>query len=408
MERTSVRVGWCAAVFGCASVCLALGGQPGAAEAPDGFTAAQYDAVTNCLNQAWARTLSVYYYPKTHLFYATPPDCVTPASAFTNGRLDPDKSKAGYGVGMEDCAIFGGLVLSMLADQYEVTRDASLAACARDTFAGLQLCATVHGVSGFVARGVCAEDGKSICITSSRDQYTHFVHGLWRYYRSPLCSESTRGEIRVLLRDVAERMIRNVTPGNDYDFLRADGSCDPRGICRMWKVYPHEAARLPMIYAVAWDVCQDEKYSRLYREYAAPVIEQSLTLPTLSAAQVRSAMPTYTLLQMQTSLEVMLAVERNAELKAKIADAMQAVARMAAERAIRVNGGEELYLCACGEAALAQLMAEDFVFGGRQKELLYKSIMNSDPARARLGACRTIHLMAAFWRARRLGVLTPP
>jgi hypothetical protein len=373
-----------------------------------GWTSAQYEAVTNCLNQAWARTLSVYYYPKTHLFYATPPDRVTPASAFTNGRLDPDKSKAGYGVGMEDCAIFGGLVLSMLADQYEVTRDASLAACARDTFAGLKLCTTVHGVSGFVARGVCAEDGKSICITSSRDQYTHFVHGLWRYYRSPLCSESTRGEICVLLRDVTERMIRKVTPENDYDFLRADGSRDPRGICRMWKVYPHEAARLPMIYAVAWDVCRDESYLRLYREYAAPAIELSLTLPTLSAAQVRSAMPTYTLLQMQTSLEVMLAVERNAELQAKITDAMQPVAKMAAERAIRVNGGEERYLCACGESALAQLMAEDFVFAGRQKELLYKSIMNSDPAHVRLGACRTIHLMAAFWRARRLGVLTPP
>jgi hypothetical protein len=364
---------------------------------------AQYDAMTKRLEQAWARTLSVYYDPKTHLFYATPPDHVTPARAFTNGLLDPDKDKAGYGVGMEDCAIFGGLVLSLLADQYEVTRDAALATCARDTFLGLRLCATVHGVPGFVARGVCAEDGKGICLTSSRDQYTHFVHGLWRYYHSPLCAETTRTEIRTILRDVAERMIRNVTPENDYDFLRADGSRDPRGICRMWNVLPHEAARLPMIYAAAWDVCRDDRYLRLYREYAAPAIEQSLALSALPAAQVRAFMPTYTLLQMQTSLELILAVETDEDLRAKGVAAMRPVATMAAERAIRINGGEEKYLCACGEAALAQLMAEGFAFDERQKALLYKSVMDSDAAQ--VNACRTIHLTAAFWRARKRGGL---
>jgi hypothetical protein len=383
--------------------CFCVGWTSEAANASDVWTAAQYGAVTDRLTRAWARTMSVYYSPKTHLFYATPPDRVTPASAFTNGRLDPDASKAGYGVGMEDCDIFGGLVLSMLADRFEVTRDASLAACARDTFQGLKLCATVHGVPGFVARGVCEEDGKSICITSSRDQYTHFVHGLWRYYHSPLCGEETKAEIRVLLRAVAERMIRNVTPANNYDFLRADGSRDPRGICRMWNVNPHEAARLPMIYAAAWDVCRDEKYLRLYREYAAPAIKQSLSLASVSVAQIRATMPTYTLLQMQTSLEVILAVETDAALKAKIIEAMKSVAGMAAERAIRINGGEEKYLCACGEAALAQLMAKDVVFDERQKALLRKSILDSDPAR--VGSCRTIHLTAAFWCAEKRGVL---
>jgi len=49
-------------------------------------------------------------------------------------------------------------------------------------------------------------------------------------------------------------MIEFVTPENDFDFCRADGTRCPLGICRMWKVQPHEAARLPMIYAAAWDV----------------------------------------------------------------------------------------------------------------------------------------------------------
>ena len=368
------------------------------------LTPAQYAELTDRLDRAWARMQAVYYSPKTHLYYNAPMDRVAPARIFENGFLDPEKGKFGYGHGMEDCPIFGGLLLSMLADRYEVTRDDSLAACARDVSKGLQLCATVHGVPGFVARGVCVQDGKSICITSSRDQHTHFVHGLWRYYHSPLCQEATKAEIRTILRAMADRMIRNVTPENDYDFLRADGSRDPRGICRMWNVRPHEAARLPMIYAAAWDLCRDETYFRLYRKYVAPAIEQSLTLPSLPEREIRAYMPTYTLLQMQTSLELLLDLETDAALRAKIVEAMQPVAQMAAQRAIRVNGGEEKYLCACGEAALAQLMAKDYVFSDRQKQLLCKSITVSDVAR--IGACRTIHLTAAFWRARRLGVFT--
>lgn len=390
-----------------AGLTLSAGGMACSAEPPGDFTAAQYAEMTNRLDRSWQRISTVFYSPKTHLFYASPVDKVAPASLFENGFLDPEGKTVGYGAGMADCAIYSGLLLSMLVDQHAVTQDGALASRALDVFKGLQACATAHGVSGFVARGVCAEDGKSICITSSRDQVTHFVHGLWRYYRSPLCAAETQAEIRVLLAAVADRMIRNVTPENDYDFLRADGTRDPRGICRMWGVRPHEAARLPMVYAAAWDVTRDETYYRRYREYLAPAVEQTLTLPAVPPAQVRAYMPTYTLLQMQTSLELLLEVESDAAMKAKLIEAMQPVARMAAERAVRINGGEEKSsLCACGEAALAQLMAHGFPFAAEQKQLLYKSLMDSNVER--IGTCRTAHLSAAFWRARRQGILTQP
>jgi len=354
------------------------------------------------LDQAWKRMYQLYYSSKTHQFYNSPVIQVSPASVFKDGFLDPDKGKAGYGGGMEDCSIFGGLMLSLLADRYAVTEEESLKALALEAFKGLKLIATVHGVPGFVARGVCVEDGKSICITSSRDQYTHFVHGLWRYYHSPLCNPETKAEIDTLMRAIADRMIRNVTPENDYDFLRADGSRDPRGICRMWNVRPHEAARLPMIYAAAWDICRDKKYYDLYRRFVQPAVEQSLSLATVPEAEIRRWMPTYTLLQMQTSLEVLFALEPDPAMKKKIIETMQLVATMGARRAISVNGGEEKYLCACGEAALAQLMAEDFVFTEQQENLLAKSILVTDLNQ--VGACRTIHLATAFWRARQKGI----
>jgi hypothetical protein len=149
----------------------------------------------------------------------------------------------GYSTGMEDGAILGGAMLSVLCDRFEVTKDESLRDKAASVFAGLNRCVTVHGVKGFVARNVCPEDAKSVYINSSRDQVTHFVHGLWQYFHSPLPDEATKQQIRVILADVAERMIEFVTPENDYDFCRADGTRCPLGICRMWKVQPHEAAR---------------------------------------------------------------------------------------------------------------------------------------------------------------------
>lgn len=352
-------------------VFAAAAGKLYSARAQEDFTDKEYAEMTERLDLAWKRMFDVYYSPKTRLFYGSPLKYVSPASVFTDGFLDPDKDKAGYGAGMADCSIFGGVLLSMLADKYEVTNDNQLADVALDTFKGLKLCATVHGKPGFVARGVCLEDGRSVCLTSSRDQYTHFVHGLWRYYHSPLCNDATRTEIRTLISAVADRMIKNVTPENDYDFLRADDSRDPRGICRMWDVHPHEAARLPMIYAAAWDICGDRKYFDLYREYLAPAIDQTLTLPSLSPAHIRATMPTYTLLQMQSSLELLYDLEPDKAMKARIVDAMQPVAEMAARRAIRINGGEEKYLCAAGEATLSQLMAVDFESTAQQKKLLY-------------------------------------
>jgi hypothetical protein len=389
-------------------VFAAAAGRPSPARAQEDFTAKEYTEMTERLDRAWKRMFDVYYSPKTHLFYGSPLRYVAPASVFTDGFLDPDKDNAGYGAGMADCSIFGGVLLSMLADQYEVTNDRQLVDVALDTFKGLKLCATVHGKPGFVARGVCLEDGRSVCLTSSRDQYTHFVHGLWRYYHSPLSNDATRTEIRKLMSAVADRMVENVTPENDYDFLRADDSRDPRGICRMWNVYPHEAARLPMIYAAAWDMCRDEKYFKLYREYITPAIDQTLDLPSLPQSKIKAIMPTYTLLQMQSSLELLYELETDKALKERILNAMSIVARMGAERAIRIDGGEERWLCAAGEATLAQLMAVDVAFPFQQKSLLYKSIMRSESDSEKISSCRTIHLTAAFWRARKLGLLTKP
>ena len=221
-------------------------------------------------NRGWEIAWSRFYRAKTNLFY----ECL---SSYEPGKEQNHLPSAeevkrqypnpcGYATGMEDCAILGGVMLSGIVDMYEVKKDDALKKSIRQVFEGIKLCITVHGVPGFVARGVCLEDGRSIYINSSRDQYTHAVHGLWRYYRSPLCDETTKAEIRQLLSAIAERMIRTVTPENHYDTLRADGKPCGLGISSMWDVNAVGAARLPMMYAAAWDVTGDGKYHDLCRQ----------------------------------------------------------------------------------------------------------------------------------------------
>lgn len=341
----------------------------------------------------------------------------------------------GYSTGMEDGAILGGAMLSVLCDRFAVTKDDSLREKAANVFAGLRRCVTVHGVRGFVARNVCPEDATSTYINSSRDQVTHFVHGLWQYYHSPLPDEATKQQIRVVLADVAERMIAFVTPENDFDFCRADGTRCPLGICRMWKVQAHEAARLPMIYAAAWDVTREERYREQWRKYAADAIEQS--------ANPSETKPAYALLQMQCSLEVLHALEPDPALKAQIHTRMLHVSDLAAKRFTNVlsslakKSPEEMRLLGpdwrhvpewknqkgypnpqwgpfreiwhltreAGESALILLMVEPPTLTAEQNASLKKLLSGFDYTHN--ASCGIIYHLAAYWKAHRHQLIEP-
>lgn len=335
----------------------------------------------------------------------------------------------GYSTGMEDGMILGGAMLSIIADRYATTGDASLREQLEMVFRGMRLSATVHGVPGYVARNVCPEDKQSVYINSSRDQYTHFVHGLWKYYHCPLADAAAKEEIRRLLTQVADRMIQFVTPENDYDFCRADGQRCPLGICRMWNVQAHEAARLPMIYAIAWDATRDERYRQQWRKYAAPAIEQS--------EHPDPNKPAYALLQMQCSLEALYQLEPEEPLRAKIKAVMQHVADLAAQRSAKVwtqiakKDPQEMTMLGpdwrhvavwknqkgypnphwgpyreiwhltreAGESAIVPLMVDPPTISAEQKQLLRDVILRFDYDHN--SSCGIIYHIGAYWKARR-------
>jgi hypothetical protein len=346
------------------------------------------------------------------------------------GRQYPNP--CGYSTGMEDGMILGGAMLSLICDRFAVTGQESLRDSAEQVFGGMRRCATVHGVPGFIARNVCPEDRKSIYINSSRDQYTHFVHGLWKYYHSPLATQATKGEIRSILAAVADRMIAFVTPENDYDFCRADGQRCPLGICRMWNVQAHEAARLPMIYAAAWDTTGDERYRQQWRKYVAEAVAQS-------AAPVETK-PAYALLQMQCSLELLYALEPDKDLKNTISATMSHVSSLAERRlastlkGIAKKSPEEMRMLGpdwrqvkewkdqkgylnpqwgsyreiwhvtreAGESSLILLMVDAPSIAEEQKRRLREVILQTDYLHN--SSCGIIYHLAAYWKARRCDV----
>ncbi|TWT60677.1 hypothetical protein [Rubinisphaera italica] len=389
------------------------------------------------IEEAWKVTWNRYFQKEVHTFadylssYEPGKELSHLPSAEEVRRQYPNP--CGYGTGMEDGMILGGAMLSIITDMYAVTKDDSLRENARHVYSGVRLCATVHGVPGFLARNVCRDDCKSVYINSSRDQYTHGVHGLWKFYRSPLSDDVTKGEIRNILAAVADRMIQFVTPENDYDFCRADGQRCPLGICRMWNVQAHEAARLPMIYAAAWDVTADEKYYRQWRMYVAKAVHQS--------DNPDKNIPAYAILQMQCSLELLYQMETDEDLKTQINQVMHHLAVMAEKRSEQVSAriahktAEEMKMLGpdwrtvdvwinqkgypnpqwgpyrevwhltreAGEAAMVPLMVDRAAISADQTKRLKDLILSTDYSHN--SSCGIIYHMGAYWKARLTGIL---
>lgn len=246
----------------------------------------------------------------------------------------------------EDCAILTGLALSDAVDRRDAKR---AAACAR----GLLSLATAAGVPGYVCRGI-ARDGKTVDRGSSRDQVTHFVHGLFRYHESGLADAETKAKVAAGIASVADRMLANVTEANGWNALTPEGKADSKGVLKMWNVRPHEAARLPEVYAAAWKVTGEEKYRLAYERYADAAIEQSWGISQLTPQQREWTMPGYAYLQMNASLEVMrLADPARAE---RIEAVMKEVAKLAAERFVAGEGDDGEWLSAAGDLAFAVMM----------------------------------------------------
>ena len=267
--------------------------------------------------QAWDVSWARHFRPETSLFY----DYLSSRSPAHSQDHLPTADEVrrqfpntcGWGTGMEDSAISAGVWMATVCDRFDATGDEGMKACADKVWAGMALLMKVSRSPGFLPRSVCLADGESHYINSSRDQYTHYCHGLWRFYHSALADDAQRAAMRAIITDICARMERNVTAQNDYSFCREDGK--PGTVDKMWEVWHHEWARLPMIYAIGWDLTGDEHWRELYSRYAWDAARKSVPPPP--------GLPAYALQQAVFSFEPLVAIERkDAELRGAWLSAM--------------------------------------------------------------------------------------
>lgn len=281
---------------------------PAAAADPEGRM--RMDRLEESARTAWRTAWERLYDPRTSLFY----DFVSsydPRKRFDHLPTAEEVARqfpnaCGWATGMEDSTISADVMLSAACDRFDVTGEEELREDAARIFAGLKLCGTASSAPGLVLRSVSPFDGKSHYSETSVDQVTHFAHALWRFDRSPLCSDAQRADMRTMIESVCARMERMVVPENDYHCCRETGE---RGMYdKMWKVWektPSEVCtvgRLPSVYAVGWKLTNNRHWFELYRSYAAEAAELGKSLKPEGYKHC------YPLFQHQVSLEVLAAV----------------------------------------------------------------------------------------------------
>ncbi len=397
------------------------------------------------VDQAWSVSWTRFFRPETNLFY----DYVSSRDpALSQAHLPTaDEVKrqvpntCGWGTGMEDSAINAGVWMSTVCDRFDATGDEAMKACADQVWAGMELLMAVSKAPGFLPRSVCIEDRKSHYTESSRDQYTHFCHGLWRFYHSPLADEKQRITMRRIITHICVRAEAFVIPGDrNFSLCREDGAFS--GVTKMWEVWCHEWARLPMIYLIGWDLTGNDHWRDLYRRYAWKAARESLNSPIWFRVA-------YAYFQAVFSLEPLVTLERDdLDLRAAWLKAMQFYAgrlegfswqclngykplkgegydldwrhweqtkadaeghrvpiypsRLAWNYETDRSSGEGETIREPGEALLAQLMVPDRPFTADQFDLLKQMLLQTDFDSSITYAL--FYPVAAYWRAVKRGV----
>lgn len=123
------------------------------------------------------------YYPDTHMIY----DYLTKETAVESAEDYPTAEEirisapnpCGWGTGMEDSTLNLSSMTEAILARYALTKDNGLKPQPQMLLEGLIKNATA-AESGFIARSICAADGTSVYIDSSKDQYTNWVYAAHR------------------------------------------------------------------------------------------------------------------------------------------------------------------------------------------------------------------------------------
>lgn len=217
-------------------------------------------------------------------------------------------NQCGWASGMEDCAIHGALYLETMINRYELTRKKEDLLKVKRILSGLFTLYNSTKKKGFIPRSVHPSDKKTHYSESSRDQYTHYIYGLWYYYNSSVAEEKEKKEIKRIISDIAEWVNSN------GDTIKTEKG-EKGWVSDISKLKMEHGPRLLQVYAAAYDITKDKKWHKKYiekrdEEEGARIEFSSSTFPIEPDRKW-----IYVHLQMQLALRLLYEVEKEKESK---------------------------------------------------------------------------------------------
>ena len=231
---------------------------------------------------------------------------------------------AGWGTGMEDCALNGGAYLTGMVYRYAVTGKMEHAEEARKIYLGLQQLGTISGQRGFVARAFLP-DGKSHYPNSSADQYTLYVFGLWTYYHSDIASELEKKQIQTIIHDICTRI-----ENDNFEILSSDHKTAL--YCDIAAISPDRSSRILEIFLIGYDLTNEKHWLDIYIEKLNEN-EYARCKEIMNPSGLKKYL-TYSILQNQVSLIALFELESMIPIQACYLIAIETNAKVVENRVI--------------------------------------------------------------------------
>ena len=178
-----------------------------------------------------------------------------PTAAEVEGE---DPNAAGWGTGMENCALSAAQVLPGALLRHELAPDERTEQEARALYSGLQRLFTAADDPGFLPRGL-ALDGISHYPNSSADQYTMVFHALHAYHCSHVATPAEQQAIQEIWQCTLRRWERDA-----WEDRREDG--DPAMFGDMDRVTSDRSGRLLAALLGGFVVTGDGHWHDVYRQ----------------------------------------------------------------------------------------------------------------------------------------------
>lgn len=242
---------------------------------------------------------------------------------------------AGWQTPIEDCCLCGGTSLAAMLLRHQSNPCAETEQSVRNIFRGLKTLASCGRRRGFIARGVLP-DGKTHYMDTSVDQYTHFLFGIWRYFKSPLCSVEDREFIKQKVSDICLQLEED-----DFYINTEAGSAATFGDIGALRYSRVE--RVLQVYAAGWKLTGNAHFEEIYNRLKEE--QNGKRMEILATQFPPSGECLYAILQTQMALRCLYEIEPDSKSRAIFREAMSRVASAAAGHCTDYTAFGNMPLC---------------------------------------------------------------